>query len=374
MNTTRQACDRALTRRRFLRQAATAVTAFHLLPGRAGAQRSKARLKFAVIGINHEHIFRMVQAVRDGGGELALIFDPDPDPTHGAKFLRENAGVARARTEREVLESKDIALVVTDALPAKRAQIGIRAMRAGKDVLADKGGFLNLADLAEARRVQAETKRIYSISHNERLLLPVSMKIDELLQAGAIGRVTHMQGVGPHGLFGHGPREPWFWTRAGRGGILMDIGAHQADQFLHYVGAEGAEVVAAQVGNFENPEHPEFEDYGHVQFRSKAGTGEATVTFYSGKDTTGFLLNLAGTEGRMEVKKHAGKIAIVKRDGSRKEYSVSSKQPCPFGSRLVDDVLNRTETAMPQAHAFLASELAVRAQLAAVRLNKKPSA
>ena len=33
----------------------------------------------------------------------------------------------------------------------------------------------------------------------------------------------------------------------------------------------------------------------------------------------------------------------------------------PYGERLVDDVLNRTETSMPQAHVFLAMELALKA-------------
>lgn len=238
-------------------------------------------------------------------------------------------------------------------------------MRAGKDFLADKGGFLNLEDLTEARRVQAETKRIFSISYNERLLLPVSVKIDELLQAGAIGKVTHMKGLGPHGLYGHGPREDWFWTRAGRGGILMDIGAHQADQFLYYVGAEGAEVVAATATNLENPDHPEFEDHGTVSWRGKAGTGEAELSFYTGKQTTGFVLELTGTEGRMEIQKHARRITVTNRRGQKKEYRADAKLPCPFGPQLVDDILNRTETAMSLAHAFLASELAVRAQLMA---------
>ena len=36
--------------------------------------------------------------------------------------------------------------------------------------------------------------------------------------------------------------------------------------------------------------------------------------------------------------------------------------PLPYGQQLVDDVLNRTETAMPQAHCFLAMELALQAQ------------
>jgi hypothetical protein len=36
---------------------------------------------------------------------------------------------------------------------------------------------------------------------------------------------------------------------------------------------------------------------------------------------------------------------------------------------VVDDVLNRTETAMPQVHAFLATELALRAQAQAQHLK-----
>ncbi len=40
----------------------------------------------------------------------------------------------------------------------------------------------------------------------------------------------------------------------------------------------------------------------------------------------------------------------------------------PYGRQLVADVLNRTETAMSQAHCFLASELALKAAAMATRL------
>ena len=43
----------------------------------------------------------------------------------------------------------------------------------------------------------------------------------------------------------------------------------------------------------------------------------------------------------------------------------------PYGHQLVDDVLNRTETAMPQAHCFLAMELAIRAQASAQKVSFK---
>ena len=43
----------------------------------------------------------------------------------------------------------------------------------------------------------------------------------------------------------------------------------------------------------------------------------------------------------------------------------------PLRDALVDDVLNRTETAMPQAHCFLATELALRAQANAQKVRFK---
>src|SRR5262249_30082709 len=114
-----------------------------------------------------------------------------------------------------------------------------------------------------------------------------------------------------------------------------------------------------------NRDHAEFEDFGRVWFQSAGGTGEAMLTFYTG-DSPGFLLHLHGTEGRIEVAKHTGHITLINREGVRREFTVASKTPCPWGTQLVDDVLQRTETAMAQSHTFLASELAVRAQMAAL--------
>jgi hypothetical protein len=49
------------------------------------------------------------------------------------------------------------------------------------------------------------------------------------------------------------------------------------------------------------------------------------------------------------------------------EYVDCSSVPLNYGEQLVYDVVNRTETAMPQAHCFLASELALRAQALALQ-------
>ena len=50
-------------------------------------------------------------------------------------------------------------------------------------------------------------------------------------------------------------------------------------------------------------------------------------------------------------------------------YYDCGQHELPYGSQLVADILNRTETAMPQAHCFLASQLALEAEAKAQRLG-----
>ena len=63
----------------------------------------------------------------------------------------------------------------------------------------------------------------------------------------------------------------------------------------------------------------------------------------------------------------ANHLFLVDQAGTR--YIDCGDVELPYGRQLVADILNRTETAMPQAHCFLASELALRAQAAARRLG-----
>ena len=56
-------------------------------------------------------------------------------------------------------------------------------------------------------------------------------------------------------------------------------------------------------------------------------------------------------------------------DQKETRYFDCSKDPLPYGERLVNDILNRTETAMSQEHCFLATELALKAQQQAQRIN-----
>src|SRR5215213_8537437 len=333
------------------------------------------RIRFSVIGINHGHIYSQVAAVTRGGGQLVSFYAKEPDLV--AAFARRYPQARLARGEKEILEDDSVRLVLSAAIPSERAPLGVEVMRHGKDFMSDKPGVTTLEQLAEVRRVQRETRRIYSIMYSERFENPATVRAGELVKGGAVGRVIQTVGLGPHRI-DNGRRDPWFYDRRRFGGIICDIGSHQADQFLFFTGSTKAEVVAAQTGNVQHPQYPDFEDFGDMMLRGDGGTGYVRVDWFTpgGLSTWGDgRLTILGTDGFIEIRKN---VDIAGRPGGSHLFLVDQKETrhidcrdvrLPYGERLVDDILNRTETAMTQEHCFLATELALQAQKQAQRIT-----
>ena len=335
------------------------------------------RLRFAAIGLNHGHINSQCDAVIRGGGELVSFFAKEPDLA--AAFAKRFPQAKLARSEREILEDPSIKLVASAAIASERAPLGLEVMRHGKDFMADKPGITTLEQLAEVRRVQAETRRIYSITYSERFENRATVKAGELVQAGAIGKVVQTIGLGPHRM-NPKTRPAWFFEKERYGGILCDIASHQFDQYLFFTGSTRAEVVASQVGNVHHPQYPGLEDFGDVMLQGDGGAGYIRVDWFTpdGLNTWGDgRLTILGTDGFIEIRKN---VDIAGRPGGSHLFLVDQKetryldckdQKLPYGEQLVDDVLNRTETAMSQAHCFRATELALQAQKQARPLSLK---
>ena len=384
-------------RRNFLRQSfasATGLAAASLLPGELFGQvqsstnpveeiilqpekrpAPKDSIRFSVIGINHNHIFGMVDSLIAGGGQLVAVYSKEQELL--PDFTKRFPNVKIAKSEAEIIEDNSIQLVASAAIPVDRAPIGIRVMKSGKDYMTDKPGILTLDQFKEVKKVQKETKRIYSIVYSERLGNPASVKAGELILSGAIGKVVQTLGIGPHRIRPN-TRPDWFWDPEKAGGILCDIGSHQCDQFLFYTNSKKAEVSFSQVGNFNNPKYPKYSDFGDMSVRSSHATGYIRIDWFTpeGLDTWGdgrtFIL---GTEGYIEMRKY---IDIAGRKGGNHLFLVNQKETkyfdcsqvyMPYGEQLVSDVVNRTETAMLQDHCFLATELALTAQKMAFKLN-----
>lgn len=310
----------------------------------------------------------MVDAVTRGGGLLVSFYAKEANLV--AEFSKRYPQAKLAGSQQEILEDNSIQLIMSSGIPVERAPLGIEVMKHGKDYLVDKPGITQLKQLAAVKKVQQATGRIYSIMYSERFENKATVKAGDLIQQGAIGKVIQTIGLGPHRM--NIPSRPeWFFDKQYYGGIITDIGSHQFDQFLFFTGSTEASIVAAQIGNVNHPQYPQFEDFGDVMIKGNKGTGYIRVDWFTPDGLKSWgdgRLTILGTDGFIEIRKN---VDIAGPDGGNHLYLVNqketrfidcNKEPLPFGKQLVDDILNRTETAMPQAHCFLATELALLAQ------------
>lgn len=85
-----------------------------------------------------------------------------------------------------------------------------------------------------------------------------------------------------------------------------------------------------------------------------------------------------GTQGTIELRSTCdvgqspqGELLILVDEKSEHRISCAGRVGLPFYSDFVRDCLERTQTAMDQAHAFNVAELCLRTQAAARRLDSK---
>jgi predicted dehydrogenase len=333
-------------------------------------------IRFAAIGLDHRHIYHLVSELLAAGAEC-VGYCPVTSDERVLEGFRERFPELDAVDRDKLLADPAIDVIVIAAIPRDRAGIAIRAMQAGKDVMVDKPGAINLHQVEDIERTARQTGRIFSICFSERFMVRACELAGRLVAAGEIGRVVQTVGLGPHRL-NRAIRPSWFFDPAAFGGILVDIASHQIDQFLFFTNATGARIVSAHTDNHALPERPQFEDYGEILLHGEGASGFIRVDWFTpdGLKTWGDgRLFVLGTEGYIELRKYididgrpgADHLFISNRTGTR--HIDASEEPLTYFSKFLVDVRKRSSSAMPDGHAMTVTRLAIGAQVLARKAN-----
>ena len=332
---------------------------------------------FSVTGLDHGHIFGQTNGLIDAGATLKYVYDPDPKKVED--FLGRYPQATAVDSIEAILEDAETCCVASASIPCDRAPLGVRVLQAGKHYFTDKSPFTTLEQLAEVKRVVAETGKRYFCYFSERLHNESSMKATELIQGGAIGDVLQVINLAPHRM-SKDARPDWFFEKSQYGGILTDIGSHQFEQFLAFTGATDGQVNFARVANFTAPDKPGLEDFGEASLTMNTGascycridwlTPDGLRVWGDGR------VFVVGTRGTLEIRKY---IALARQEPGNKIFLVNGEEEqeidCdattgfPFFGEMILDILNGTETAMTQEHIFKAAELSMLAQQVADQAN-----
>ncbi|MDY0288103.1 MAG: Gfo/Idh/MocA family oxidoreductase [Sphaerochaeta sp.] len=325
---------------------------------------------FAVIGLDHGHIFAMTNGLLEAGATLVSVFDEDPSKME--EFCIRYPQARKAGSVEEILQDPALHLVASAIKPYRRCELGLKVLAHDKDYFVDKPGLLTFEDLGKVRTACKESSRKYFIYFGERVHVEGAVMAEKLIKEGRVGRVVSMTILAPHRLNAHS-RPAWFFEPGKSGGILTDIGSHQIEQFLTFSGAKGATIMHSAKTNYNNPDHPDFNDWGECSlvadnkstcyFRVDWFTPDGMGAWGDGR------VFIVGTEGSIEIRKYldvglsssSDNVYLIDGEGEHK-FEATGKMGFVFFGDFILDCMNRTQTSMTQEHVLLAMALALEAE------------
>jgi predicted dehydrogenase len=329
----------------------------------------KTSLNLAVLGIDHGHIFDMLdEMIKEGCN--CNYFWTEGSPLTLQEFNKKYPNIKRIENKSDILNDNSIDMVLISSVPKDRADLSIEVLNSGKDVMVDKPGCTTLNQLEDLKRTVKETGKIWSVNFSERFHVAAVAKAEELVVEGKIGKVKQTIGTGPHRQ-GNYERPDWFYDRQSYGGIITDIGSHQIHQFLVFTNSNEAKINHALVENTTKLDKPGFQDFGEVNLTGNQGHGYIRLDWFTPDALPtwgdGRLLIL-GDKGYIEIRKYTD---LAKSETGNHLYYANNEEvkhidcrdvKLPYFRNLINDVLNRSETACSQELTYFTMELAIKAQ------------
>lgn len=263
--------------------------------------------------------------------ELAAFYNPT---RKRAEDMAAKYGGKVYDTPEALLADPEIDAVSVCAANYAHAELAIKAMRAGKDVLCEKPMAVTPEDCEAMVKVAKETGRTLMIAHNQRFA-KAHVKAKALIDAGTIGRIVTFRTT-----FGHGGPETWsinpgkntwFFDKSKAAmGAMADLGVHKTD-LIHYLTGERVVRTTARVATLdkrgENGELIGVDDNAMCIYEMTGGivgTMTASWTFYGAEDNSTVLY---GTKGIMKIYDDpAHSIVVTLADGTREMYDVEQIQ------------------------------------------------
>jgi predicted dehydrogenase len=318
----------------------------------------------AVLGTAHFHIVQLTRLARKvPGAQLLGVYDDDAD--RRAKAVKDLE--LEATADLDALLSRKPKLVLIGAVPSDRANLAARAVEAGATVLVDKPLAITADALKHVRAAQERTGKPVIVFYPYRGY-PLIRAARSVIESGRIGKVVRIFAAGPHFL-NPPSRSPWHFGRETNGDILIDTASHSLDLCCWLTGQRPS-LVSASVGNYANPEHKEFTDFGHAMLRFPRGEVAyvevdwlVSASIRRGPDTRVWI---QGTKGKIEIRWGLETTAFITTDDAAAEpLKPEGADVDAWTVTLMQDLLAGRTCEIPQADVWQASEVCLAASRAA---------
>lgn len=294
-------------------------------------------MKVAVSGFRHGHIASVVKQLR-GHPNLEVVAAAEEEPD-ACRDIIEAAGVeVKYGSLDAMMEDVDFDILAIGDIFTKRGVQAIKALEAGKHVMADKPLCTRLEEMASIREL-SESKHLS-------VIVALTMRYDSvwvegrrLLRDGGVGQVTNVAVFGHHPLRFRTGRPDWYFEPGRHGGTLTDILIHAVDSLWWLTGHPVVEVIAARAWNAEVSDAPFFQDAAQAMLRLENNAGVIADVSYKAPrgHSAPWTMHVWGTEGYLTMMT-PGDLILRRHDEPEKRIPAAAEIKTDYAADLMAEI------------------------------------
>ncbi|MBO5724812.1 MAG: Gfo/Idh/MocA family oxidoreductase [Lentisphaeria bacterium] len=260
-------------------------------------------LKFAFAGVRHVHIFSLYNLVQQAPDlQITAVCEEDPENS----LLSTRPDVKLTHTDFDtMLREADCDVVGIGDYFAKRGSMVIRALQAGKHVIADKPLCTSLEELEQIKALSAEKGLKVGCMYELRSLPSLGL-LRNMVRDGELGELVQIQFSAQHPLQRE-TRPEWYFEEGKHGGTINDIASHGIDILPVVTGCSIKKILCARSWKALGGENDAIKDAGQFMLELSNGCGVMGDVSYCNVDGMGFKLptywrfNVWGSKGMAEL-------------------------------------------------------------------------
>jgi len=240
-------------------------------------------IKFVVAGFRHSHIFGLVNRIKETDNcELVACCEAHAETRAGLDIDVQYDDFDK------MLDEVDCDVVAIGDYYGIRGSLALKALKAGKHVIADKPICISLEELAAIEKL-AEEKNLKVGCMLDLRQYPPFVKLRQLIQEDVLGEIHAISFTGQHPL-NWGVRPSWYFEEGKHGGTINDIAIHGIDYLSWATGMKFTELTAASTWNAFADQCPIFNDCAQFMAKMENGCGVMADVSYVAPNSCGFSL------------------------------------------------------------------------------------
>jgi len=324
-------------------------------------------MRLAFAGFRHGHVMGFYST--SGGDRRLSVVAACEEDAATAQALRTAGQVdlTHDNFDKMLVDSNCDVVAIGDYF-ARRGEMILNSLRAGKHVIADKPISTFMDELKQIESLAKQKELVVSALLDLRDRGPFRT-MRKIIRDGTIGEVHTIVFTAQHPLL-LGKRPEWYFEPGKHGGTINDIAVHAIDLIPWMTGRKIAGVVAARAWNARVPQHPQFQDAAQLMLRLDNGGGVLGDISYLTPDAIAYeapqywRVTCHGVEGFVETDYNSKQVIIASRN-DKTTRAIPAEEDAPSGR--IDDLLveiagESREGALTTADVIAATRLALVAQ------------